>query len=114
MKTRMSFVVTGAGRSGTGYTSKLLTELGFPCAHEGIFDRKDCFNLYKKWAIEIRKCTIIFFLIFYVYVTYVSLLFFYVYVTYVSLLFFYVYIKHASLLFSYVYVISYTYLFFFV
>ncbi|MEE9456763.1 MAG: hypothetical protein V3W11_06405 [bacterium] len=33
----ISFVVTGVGRSGTGYTAKLLTELGFPCSHEGIF-----------------------------------------------------------------------------
>lgn len=35
----ISFVVTGAGRSGTGYTAKVLSALGYPCLHEGIFDR---------------------------------------------------------------------------
>jgi hypothetical protein len=33
----ISFVVTGVGRSGTGYTAKLLTRLGFPCSHEAVF-----------------------------------------------------------------------------
>ena len=32
------FVVTGTGRSGTGYTAKLLTALGYPCGHEQVFN----------------------------------------------------------------------------
>jgi len=31
------FVVTGAGRSGTGYLSTLLTRIGIPCGHEHLF-----------------------------------------------------------------------------
>ncbi len=32
------FVVSGCGRSGTGYTSTVLTALGAPCGHESIFN----------------------------------------------------------------------------
>jgi hypothetical protein len=31
------FLVTGCGRSGTGYTAKLLADLGLPCGHEAVF-----------------------------------------------------------------------------
>lgn len=31
------FLITGCGRSGTGYTAQLLTALGLPCGHETIF-----------------------------------------------------------------------------
>ena len=31
------FLVTGCGRSGTGYISTTLTSLGCPCGHEVIF-----------------------------------------------------------------------------
>lgn len=31
------FVVSGCGRSGTGYTSTVLTALGAPCGHESVF-----------------------------------------------------------------------------
>jgi hypothetical protein len=31
-------LVTGIGRSGTGYMAKLLTEAGAPCGHEAIYD----------------------------------------------------------------------------
>lgn len=31
-------LVTGIGRSGTGYMAKLLTEAGLPCGHEAIYD----------------------------------------------------------------------------
>lgn len=33
----LKYVVTGAGRSGTGYMSKLLTSVGIPCGHEQVF-----------------------------------------------------------------------------
>ncbi len=32
------FVVTGCSRSGTGYISKLLSEIGYKCGHESIFN----------------------------------------------------------------------------
>lgn len=35
--TRARFVVTGCGRSGTGYVSQLLSALGVPCGHEAIY-----------------------------------------------------------------------------
>lgn len=31
------FIVTGSGRCGTGYTAKLLQQLGYPCGHEEVF-----------------------------------------------------------------------------
>ncbi len=31
------FLITGCGRSGTGYTAQLLTALGYQCGHEEIF-----------------------------------------------------------------------------
>jgi len=31
-------LVTGIGRSGTGYMAKLLTDAGIPCGHEAIYD----------------------------------------------------------------------------
>ena len=34
----LRFVVTGTGRSGTGYASKLFTAAGLPCGHEDYFD----------------------------------------------------------------------------
>lgn len=34
---RFRFVVTGCGRSGTGYTASLLTRLGVACGHEQVF-----------------------------------------------------------------------------
>lgn len=34
----MKFVVTGTGRCGTGYMSKILTEAGLPCGHEAIYN----------------------------------------------------------------------------
>lgn len=36
-KTPLSFVVTGCPRSGTGFTSRLMSILGFPCGHEKLF-----------------------------------------------------------------------------
>ncbi|MFW5847918.1 MAG: hypothetical protein ACOCVF_03280 [bacterium] len=35
--TKPRFVITGTGRCGTGYISKLLTEYGINCGHEAIF-----------------------------------------------------------------------------
>jgi len=32
-----SFLITGCGRSGTGYIAALLTKAGIPCTHEGVF-----------------------------------------------------------------------------
>lgn len=32
------FLVTGCGRSGTGWAARLFTELGYPCTHEGQFN----------------------------------------------------------------------------
>ncbi|MDM4722757.1 hypothetical protein QTQ03_25325 [Micromonospora sp. WMMA1363] len=34
----MRFVVTGSGRCGTTYLSRLLTVAGIPCGHESVFD----------------------------------------------------------------------------
>lgn len=34
----MSFLITGCGRSGTGWAARLFTGLGFPCSHEGQFN----------------------------------------------------------------------------
>ena len=34
---KRNFVITGTGRSGTGYVSKLLGELGVNCGHESVF-----------------------------------------------------------------------------
>lgn len=34
----LSFVVTGTGRSGTGWAAEVLTRLGHPCGHESYFD----------------------------------------------------------------------------
>ena len=39
-RTPLSFVVTGCGRSGTGFTSRVLSMLGFPCEHEKVFSLK--------------------------------------------------------------------------
>ena len=36
-KSSAHFVVTGCARSGTGYTARLLTDLGVPCDHEALF-----------------------------------------------------------------------------
>jgi hypothetical protein len=33
------FLITGCGRSGTGWAAALFTELGYPCDHEGLFNR---------------------------------------------------------------------------
>lgn len=46
----LEYIVTGTGRCGTLYMSNLLTTLGIPCSHEGIFSHKG----YEK-AIEIIK-----------------------------------------------------------
>lgn len=34
---QLEVLVTGTGRSGTGFISKALTEAGLPCSHEGLF-----------------------------------------------------------------------------
>ncbi|MCP3914054.1 MAG: hypothetical protein GY711_00685 [bacterium] len=43
------FVVTGCGRSGTGYTSGLITQLGLPCGHERVFNPYDLLDAEVFW-----------------------------------------------------------------
>ena len=38
--TAVEFVVTGTGRSGTGYTARLFSAAGLPCGHEELFTDK--------------------------------------------------------------------------
>lgn len=37
---RLSYLVTGTGRSGTVFMARLLTSVGIPCSHEMIFDHR--------------------------------------------------------------------------
>src|SRR3546814_4600428 len=37
MTTTSPFLITGAGRSGTGWAAALFTALGYPCGHETVF-----------------------------------------------------------------------------
>lgn len=41
--TNLKYLITGTGRSGTVYLSRLLTSLDIPCGHECIFNNKDNF-----------------------------------------------------------------------
>lgn len=33
----MNLLITGTGRCGTGFMSRVLTEAGYPCSHEGVY-----------------------------------------------------------------------------
>src|SRR3546814_17246719 len=37
MTTTSPFLITGAGRSGTGWAAALFTALGYPCGHDTVF-----------------------------------------------------------------------------
>src|SRR3546814_6093748 len=37
MTTTSPFLITGCGRSGTGWAAALFTALGYPCGHETVF-----------------------------------------------------------------------------
>lgn len=49
----MRFVVTGCGRSGTGYTANLLTSLGLACGHESVFRPRDPRQGPVKWPASL-------------------------------------------------------------
>lgn len=45
----MRFVVTGCGRSGTQYVSRLLTSAGLDCGHEAVFNAWPAMGLQPDW-----------------------------------------------------------------
>lgn len=44
----LQVLITGTGRCGTGYMSKVLTSSGLPCGHESIFDYSGYYDIHKK------------------------------------------------------------------
>lgn len=46
---RLLFVVTGCGRSGTGYMAKVMSEIGYACGHERVF------NIYERPPFAARE-----------------------------------------------------------
>lgn len=49
----LKYLVTGTGRCGTVYLSRLLTSLGIPCGHESVFDWRGIEHARKKLSGEI-------------------------------------------------------------
>jgi len=47
------FLITGCGRSGTGYTAKLLGDLGLPCGHEAIFRPPNVERAHFEWPPQL-------------------------------------------------------------
>ena len=47
------FLVTGCGRSGTGYTATLFTTLGLPCGHEAVFNPYDLDRAEVFWPEDV-------------------------------------------------------------
>lgn len=56
MRQHTPFLLTGSGRCGTGYTSNLLTELGYDCGHEVAFDWKTLANNTWPVPFALRGC----------------------------------------------------------
>ncbi|MBI5433855.1 MAG: hypothetical protein HZA52_13570 [Planctomycetes bacterium] len=44
------FLITGCGRSGTGYIATLLGELGIPCGHEVLYQPETCIERAPEWS----------------------------------------------------------------
>ena len=49
---KIQYLIVGCPRSGTVYMAKLLTELGFPCGHETIFNEKGIFLSPEDWKLS--------------------------------------------------------------
>lgn len=50
---RLSFLIIGTGRCGTGYAAGLVTACGFPTGHEEVFGQMDRDMFHGVW-LEIR------------------------------------------------------------
>ncbi|MCC6409289.1 MAG: hypothetical protein IT453_19175 [Planctomycetes bacterium] len=48
------FLITGCGRSGTGYIATLLGELGIPCGHEVVYQPDTCAERAPAWPEGVR------------------------------------------------------------
>lgn len=52
MELDLKYIVVGTGRCGTVYMARVLTELGFPCGHETIFNERGIFLQSKDWDLS--------------------------------------------------------------
>lgn len=48
----LKYIVVGTGRSGTVFMAKVLTQVGFPCGHETIFNERGIFKDPSDWDIS--------------------------------------------------------------
>lgn len=46
-------LLTGTGRCGTGFASKVLTSVGVTCTHEGIFMPRDPAHIWQEWRTRL-------------------------------------------------------------